>query len=95
MFTLLQDILGGFYEVGDRLSAIDKNMGDEYDHWQMINVIHHRVRRKIDTLPVSILQRSPALATFALTNSQIHSCWSNCASEIESCLDDMNTNGRI
>ena len=84
---LLTDILTDLHQVGNLLDAIDRSNGNSSSLWQEISQLDHRLRRQANQLDEDIFSQLPSLAVFALSNTQIITCWGNCADEVEALLE--------
>lgn len=80
---ILENLFESLSEVGQRLSAIDHQVGEESVHWQTISALGHSIRRQAIDLPDEIFTQLPALAVFTLTMDSIDSCWGRCLDELE------------
>ena len=89
---ILQDVFSALSEVGERLDAIDHQVGEENLHWQTISALGHSIRRQAGELPDEIFAHLPALAVFTLTVNSIDSCWGRCLDELDAYL---NQNGKV
>jgi hypothetical protein len=83
---ILEEVFSALSEVGERLSAIDHQHGEENLHWQTISALGHSIRRQAGELPDEIFVELPALAVYALTVNSIDSCWGQCLDELDSYL---------
>jgi len=88
---ILEEVFSALSEVGERLSAIDHQHGEESVHWQTISALSHSIRRQAGELPDDIFAQLPALAVFTLTVNSIDSCWGRCLDELDAYL---NQNGK-
>jgi hypothetical protein len=78
----LEEISSALNQVGDLLSAIDRQQGDQVQHWQMISRLEHRVRRLTRKLPDDVFIQLPCLAKFVLSSNPLYNCWSDCRDEV-------------
>lgn len=79
---ILQSVFEALNEVGERLSAIDHQYGEENLHWQTISALSHTIRRQAGELPDEVFTYLPSLAVFTLTIDSIDSCWGQCMDEL-------------
>ena len=84
--VLLTQIRANLQEVGDRLSAIDHNLGSTSEHWKAITAIGNRVREAALELPDDLLAQYPQLTDFTRSTRGLEGCWSFCVDEIEALI---------
>ena len=84
---LLTDILAYLHQVGSLLDDVDRKNGEAISLWQQISQLDHRLRRLTYQLDEDTFSQLPSLAVFALSSTQIISCWGNCADEVEALLE--------
>ena len=80
---ILENVFEALGEVGEHLTAIDHNTGEEIVHWQSISALSHTIRRQAGELPDEIFTHLPALAVFTLAIDSIDSCWGRVMNELE------------